>query len=151
MHAHLVIEYVLENIIEITTDLILKDPWINIDSTLLSNSRLDVDIRNYNNWASTNIEYALSCLINIHGQQLFRAIDINIHTCLHLCVCEHWRLKIFFLKISCAGTSRWAVMFPYYLIRHGATDLNLGVDDFRVILVKGSIMYYLGIKMMTYQ
>ena len=42
-------------------------------------------------------------------------------------------------------------MFPYYLIRHGATDSNLGVDDFRVILVKGSIMYYLGIKMMTYQ
>ena len=89
MHAHLVIEYFLENIIEITTGLILKDPLINIDSTLLLNSRLDVDIRNYNNWASTNIEYALSCLINIHGQQLFRAIDINIHTCLHLCVCEH--------------------------------------------------------------
>ena len=41
-------------------------------------------------------------------------------------------------------------MFPYYLIRHGATDSNLGVDDFRVIRVKGSIMYYLGIKMMTY-
>ena len=85
MHAHLVIEYFLENIIEITTDLILKEAWINIDSTLL----LNVDIRNYKNWASTNIEYAFSCLINIHGQQLFMAIDINIHTCLHLCVCEH--------------------------------------------------------------
>ena len=89
MHALLVIEYFLENIIEITTDLILKDPRINIDSTLLLNSRLDVDIANCNNWASTNIEYALSFLINIHGQLLSRAIDINIGTCLHLCVCEH--------------------------------------------------------------
>ena len=42
-------------------------------------------------------------------------------------------------------------MFPYYLIRHRATDLNLGVDDFLVILVQGPIMYYLGIKMMTYE
>ena len=41
------------------------------------------------------------------------------------------------------------LMFPYYLIRHRATDSNLGVDDFQVILVQGSIMYYLGIKMMT--
>ena len=40
-------------------------------------------------------------------------------------------------------------MFPYYLIRHRATDSNLGVDDFQVILVQGSIMYYLGIKMMN--
>ena len=42
-------------------------------------------------------------------------------------------------------------MFPYYLTRHQATDSNLGVDDFQDILVQGSIMYYLGIKMMTYE
>ena len=89
MHALFVIEYFLENIIEITTDLILKDPRINIDSTLLLNSQLDVDIPNYNNCASTHIKYALSCLINIHGQLLSRAIDIYIDRCLHLCVCEH--------------------------------------------------------------
>ena len=58
MHALLVIEYFLDNIIEIAKDLILKDPWINIDSTLLLNKWLDVDVPNNNYWASTIIEYA---------------------------------------------------------------------------------------------
>ena len=42
-------------------------------------------------------------------------------------------------------------MFSCYLIRHRATDSNLGVGDFQVNLEKGSIMYYLGIKMMKYE
>ena len=58
MHALLVIEYFLDNNIEIAANLILKDPWINIDSTLLLNKWLDVDVPNNNNWASTIIEYA---------------------------------------------------------------------------------------------
>ena len=56
MHALLDIEYFLYNIIEKATDLILKDPWINIDSTLLLNKLLDVDVTNNNNWPSTIIE-----------------------------------------------------------------------------------------------
>ena len=56
MHALLDIEYFLDNIIEIATDLILKDSWINIDSRLLLNKWLDVDVPNNNNWASTIIE-----------------------------------------------------------------------------------------------
>ena len=58
MHALLDIEYFLDDIIEIATNLILKNPWINIDSTLLLNKWLDVDVPNNNNWASTVIEYA---------------------------------------------------------------------------------------------
>ena len=58
MHALLDIEYFLDDIIEIAKDLILKDPWINIDSTLLLNKWLDVDVPNNNNWASTIIKYA---------------------------------------------------------------------------------------------
>ena len=48
-----------------------------------------------------------------------------------------------FKKISCAGTSHWADMFPCYLIRHRATDSNLGVDDFQVFLENLSISIYL--------
>ena len=58
MHALLDIEYFLDDIIEIAKDLILKDPWINIDSTLLLNKWLDVDVPNNNKWASTIIKYA---------------------------------------------------------------------------------------------
>ena len=42
-------------------------------------------------------------------------------------------------------------MFPCHLIRRRATDLNLGVDDFQVIFEKGSIIFYLGIKMIKYE
>ena len=58
MHVLLVIEYFLANMIEIAMDFILKDPWINIDSTLLLNKWLDIDVPNNNNCASTIIEYA---------------------------------------------------------------------------------------------
>ena len=58
MHVLLDIDYFLDIIIEIAMDLILKDPWINIDSTLLLIKWLDVDVPNNNNWASTIIEYA---------------------------------------------------------------------------------------------